>query len=295
MPESIRTLLHDIGDDDPGPSRDLAAGAIGKARAIGRRRFAAGAVGAATALALAGAGTAGLINDRNSETLPAGDDPTTVEEPTDPATETEALAECGVRPQDWADAGYSFPALGGSSTVRELDAIPENPLYRLIDPESEGKTSWRILADGEATGLDTEGGFEYHVAPDANRVIAVDRANGCGAVYMEIGFDSAIEDVPFLSVETVHCPISWSPDSDKVLFTEPVGFEDSKSYMLNVSTGELTELPEELYCGGVWLPDSEHVWISDTVMRPDGSDAVQLPGLADGEVGGDDMWWPTGI
>jgi hypothetical protein len=156
-------------------------------------------------------------------------------------------------------------------------------------------TSWRIYADGTGEGLDNEGGYEYHLAPDANRAIAVNRADSCGAAYIEIGYDSAIGDMPVFSVEPYHCPVLWSPNSDRVLFTEPVGFEDSKSYMLDVVTGEMTVLPDELYCGGTWLPDSEHVWVDDTVMRPDGSDAVQLPGLAALEGGGDGTWAPTGM
>lgn len=299
MPESIRTLLHDIGGDDPGPSRDLAAGAVNRARSIGRRRFAAGAIGAVTALALAGAGTAGLIGDRDGDGAPPAGDPTTVEEPSpeedsdDVDGAEEITTECGMRPQDWADQGFEFPAMDGSGTLRTLDEIPENPIYRLTDAEA-GPSSWWIFADGTAEGIDAGGEYEYHVAPDSNRVIAVNRADGCGAAYVEIGYDSANPNLAAFSVEPVHCPIRWSPDSDKVLFTEPVGFEDPKSYMLNVATGEITEVAEELYCGGVWLPDSEHVWTGDTVMRPDGSDAVELPGLAR-DVEGDDLWWPTGI
>jgi hypothetical protein len=293
MPESIRTLLHDIGDDDAGPSRDLAAGARNRARAIGRRRFAAGALGVVTALALAGAGTAGLIDARGAEDVPAGDPtetPSAVEESTDTAEAEDLSTTCGLRPQDWPDMDFEFPVLGESGTAEHLVELPENPIYRLTDSEA-GMTSWWIFADGSAEGIDTEGGYEYHLAPDSNRAFAVNRADGCGAAYVENGFDSSIEDMPVFSVEPVHCPIEWSPTSDKVLFTEPVGFPDSKSYMLDFVTGELTELPEELYCGGLWLPDSEHVLVGDTVMRPDGSEAVQLPALVDGE----DAWRPTGV
>lgn len=292
MPESIRTLLHDIGDDDPGPSRDLAAGALSRARAIGRRRFAAGALGAVTALALAGAGTAGLIDDRDAEDVSPAEEQSTVEEETDPVEGEDLATTCGVRPQDWADMGFTFPAIGESGTSEPLVELPDNPVYRVYDNEV-GMTSARIYADGTAEDLDVEGDYEYHVAPDANRVIAVNRADDCGAAYIEIGFDSAIEDMPVFSVEPFHCPIEWSPDSDKLLFSEPVGFEDPKSYVLDVVTGGLTELPEELPCGGVWLPDSEHLLFGDTVIRPDGSDAVQLPGLAD--AGDEGTWWPTGI
>lgn len=314
MPESIRTLLHDIGGDGPGPSRDLAAGALHRARSIGRRRFAAGAIGAVTALALAGAGTAGLINGRDAERTPPAGDPTTVEDSTtgestentieQPTMELDAegvdgdeeiTTECGLRPQDWADRGFEFPAMDGSFTIRTLDEIPPNPIYLLAD-SADGPGSWRINDDGSAQSIDAGGEYEYHVAPDANRVIAVNRGDGCGAAYVEIGYDSANPNLSAFSVEPVHCPIRWSPDSDKVLFNEPVGFEDPKGYMLNVATGELTEVAQEVSCGGgVWLPDSEHVWAGGSVMRPDGSDAVPVPGLADGEVGGDEMWWPTGM
>jgi hypothetical protein len=184
-----------------------------------------------------------------------------VEEEDWPVDDGEDLATtCGLRPQDWPDMDFDFPAIGESGTIQPVEELPDNPVYRVYDNEV-GMTSWRIYADGTGEGLDTEGDFEYHVAPDANRAIAVNRADDCGAAYIEIGMDSAIGDMPVFSVEPYHCPVLWSPNSDRVLFTEPVGLENSKSYMLDVVTGEMTVLPDELYCGGTWLPDSEHVWL----------------------------------
>jgi hypothetical protein len=306
VPESIRTLLHDIGGEGPGPSRDLAAGALHRARSIGRRRFAAGAVGAVTALALAGAGTAGLINGRDAESTPPAGDPTTVVETGSPEYEVGLEIGCGVRPGEWEEGGYSFPARGESGSAAALEALPQALLFGLTDAAQGDRFTYRIVSgygEEETTGLDVESDFLYYPAPDGVRALAVDRSDDCGAAYVELndaayegGDEFAFATEQVISVEPVHCPISWSPDSNKVLFHEPIGFEDPKGYMLDVRTGELTELPETLGCGAVWLPDGEFVWDGrSAVMRPDGSDAMELPGLADHVIGGDDMWWPTGV
>ncbi|WP_205325766.1 hypothetical protein [Glycomyces sp. YM15] len=285
MPESIRTLLHDIGGDDPGPSRDLAAGAVNRARSIGRRRFAAGAIGAVTALALAGAGTAGLINGRDNGGTPPAGDPTTVEDTESFEEETGEWVGCGARPQDWAGNGVEIPERGDSGTERDLEgALPDRMSYRVLHDEF-GESTWQFTDAGEIEGIDITGDFEYYPAPDGNRVVAVDRADGCGAAYIEIGFDSNFEGAVEFSIEPVHCPIAWSPDSDKLLFTEPTVFEDAKTYVLNVSSGELTELSRaqgDAFCAGEWLADSERIWSGRTaILNLDGTVAQELPALAE--------------
>lgn len=305
MPESIRTLLHDIGEDDPGPSRDLAAGALKRARGIGRRHFAAGSITAVCALAMAGAGAAGIVNARDADRVPPAGDPSTVVETGSPDDEEAGLETgCGVRPGDWEDDGYSFPDRGESAAAPVLDVLPETLLFRATDPAQDDRFTYAVTTrpgEEESSGLDLESDYRYYPAPDGVRALAVDRGDGCGAAYVELHdlayegpdeFAFATEQV--ISVEPVHCPIEWSPDSDKVMFTEPTGFEDPKSYVLDVATGELTELPEELFCGGVWLPDSEHLWNGATVMRPDGSDEDHLPGL-DRDVEGAGEFWPMGM
>jgi hypothetical protein len=282
MPESIRSLLHDIGDDDQGPSRDLALGAMRRARSIGRRRFAAGAIGAVTALALAGAGTAGLIGDRGTDGPPPGD-PTTGEDTETIEEDPSEWIGCGARPQDWPE-GVAFPARGDSGTERDLEgALPYRMIYRVLHDEF-GQSAWQFTDAGEIEGLDIgEGDFEYHVAPDGNRVIAVDRADGCGAAYIEIGVDSNFESPVQFSVEPVHCPIAWSQDSDKLLFTEPTVYEDAKTYVADLRTGELTVLAEmqgDGFCAGEWLADSERIWVGRTrILNLDGTVAQELPAL----------------
>jgi Tol biopolymer transport system component len=75
----------------------------------------------------------------------------------------------------------------------------------------------------------------------------------------------------------------WSPDSDKLLFTEPTVFEDARTYVLNVSTGELTELSQaqgDAFCSGEWLADSERIWSGRTaILNLDGTVAQELPAL----------------
>jgi hypothetical protein len=282
MPESIRSVLHDIGDDDQGPSRDLALGAMRRARSIGRRRFAAGAVGAVTALALAGAGTAGLIGDRGTEGPPPAEATTTAEDTETLDEEDGAWVGCGMRPQDWAD-GVAFPERGDSGTEEDLEgALPDRMSYRVLHDEF-GESTWEFSDTGEIEGIDIEGEFEYHVAPDGNRVVAVERADGCGAAYIEIGPDTNYEGLVEFSVEPIHCPIGWSPDSDKLLFTEPTVYEDAKTYVADLRTGELTVLAQaqgDGFCAGEWVADSERIWAGRTkILNVDGTVAQELPAL----------------
>ncbi|RRS00661.1 TolB-like translocation protein [Glycomyces terrestris] len=279
MPESIRSLLHDIADEGSAPSRDLAAGAYRRARAITRRRIAIGAVGVVTALALAGAGTAGLL-DRGEDRGPSPADPTTESEDVD---ESEAVAfGCGVRPQDWADSGVDLPERGESGTERELDELPFNLDYRVAHDEF-GVTTWRFSQAGEIEGLDDGDDVALHMAPDGNRAVMVDRSDGCGAAYVEIGADTDYDSAAAFSVEPVHCPMAWSPDSDKLLFTEPVAFEEPKTYVLDPVTGEATVLAEmegDGFCAGEWLADGERIWADrTTILNLDGTVDRELPAL----------------
>jgi hypothetical protein len=295
MPESIRSVLHDIGDDDQGPSRDLALGAMRRARSIGRRRFTAGAVGAVTALALAGAGTAGLIGDRGTEGPPPAESTTTAEDTETLEEESDAWVGCGVRPQDWTDDDLAFPARGDSGTEEDLEgALPDRMSYRVLHDEF-GESTWQFSDAGEIEGIDISGEFKYHVAPDGNRVVAVERTDGCGAAYIEIGSDSNFEGLVEFSVEPVHCPIAWSPD--KLLFTEPTVYEDAKTYMVNLSTGELTVLAEaqgDGFCTGEWVADSERIWAGRTkILNLDGTVAQELPALEESLTS--ENWLDAGI
>jgi hypothetical protein len=277
VPESIRSLLHDIAGEGSEPTRDLAIGAYQRARSITRRRIAAGAVGVVTALALAGAGTAGLNRHDDPGPSPAE------EETTETTDENESLPPgCGVRPEDWDELGFAFPEIGESGTEITLEELPYRMNYQ-VQHDEYGATTWGFSDSGEVDGLDVDEDYQYVVAPDGNRVMAIDRADGCTGLYMEIGFDSSVEPVVGFSIEPVHCPVAWSEDSDKLLFTEPVGFEQPKTYVLDASTGEFTVLAEaggDLFCAGEWTPDSERIWSGRTaIWNLDGTVAQELPGL----------------
>ncbi|MEU6250652.1 hypothetical protein [Glycomyces sp. NPDC047010] len=301
MPESIRSLLHDIGDDHSEPGGDLAAGAYRKARSISRKRIAAGAAGIAAALAIAGTGTAAWLDDgRDPDSGPGpAEGPTT--DPDDVGSygdeDEEIRFGCGIRPQDWDDLGVEFPDRGDSGTEQEMTELPYSLGYRVTNDDWMEST-WRFGEDGEADGLDNQAEYVYHLAPDGNRVFAVDRTDSCGAAYMEIGYDTNFTDgFPFFSVEPVQCEIAWSPDSDKLLFTEPTVYEDAKTYVLDVATGELTAVAEsgdDLFCASEWAPDGEHLWAGRTaVYNLDGSVAQELPGLEASLE--DEQWLDTGI
>ncbi|HEY1095134.1 MAG TPA: hypothetical protein VGE61_10555 [Glycomyces sp.] len=280
MPESIRSLLHDIANEGSEPTRDLAAGAYRRARGITRRRIAAGAVGVVTALALAGAGTAGLIRHQDPGLPPAENPTTTREDSTTPEDETdEGTGQgCNIGVDDWDDQGYSFPARGDSGAA-ELSEIPDETLYRSVDADGEEAT---VMVSGDDTSILDVGDYVYYPAPDGDRVMAVDKSDGCSGVYLEL-HDSGFEAQPVFSFNPTACPITWSPDSNKVLFTEDAGAADAKSYVLDVSTGEVTDLPAELYCTAKWLPDSEHLWDNQgKVMRYDGTDATDVGVVGDG-------------
>ncbi|WP_335987363.1 hypothetical protein [Glycomyces sp. MUSA5-2] len=299
MPESIRSLLHDIGDDHAEPGRDLAAGAYRKARTMSRNRFIAGAAGVAAALAIAGTGTAAWLGDEQDPGPGPAEDPTTSPEE---VTTSEGEAEdieygCGVRPQDWDDLGIEFPDRGESGTEQELTELPPILGYRSVN---DGWMEWtqNLGADGSVDPLDNDSEYLFHVAPDGNRVFAVDRADSCGAAYLEIGFDTNFtEGFPYFSVEPIHCEIAWSPDSDKLLFTEPTGFEDPKTYVLDMPSGELTPIAgpgDDLFCASEWAPDGEHLWVGrTTVYNLDGTVAQELPGLEASLE--DEQWLDAGI
>ncbi|PRY58413.1 hypothetical protein [Glycomyces artemisiae] len=286
MPESIRSLLHDIGDDHAEPERDLAAGAYRKARSMTRKRIAAGAATVAAALAIAGTGTAAWLGDEH-DPGPGPAEQSTTESPEEVTTsegEPDEGSNCTVSVKDWDDLDFTFPARGDSGTAGPLTALPDGMLFRGYDAEA-GEATY-LVSDGGATVLDA-GDYLYEPAPDGDRSVWIDRASTCGGVYAELG-DSDLEALPVFSMDTVACPITWSPDSNRVIFTETGPEEGATtgfhSYVLDVSTGELTDLPEELYCTAKWLPDGEHLWDDQgTVMRYDGTEPVDVPELGEGD------------
>jgi hypothetical protein len=273
VPESIRSLLHDIADDGSQPSRDLASGAYKRARTITRRRFAIGAVSVVTALALGGAGTAGLLG-RDDEALPSPADPTTTQEETTEEETDEGLT-CNVSVEDWEGLDFSFQPRGESEAPATLTEIPDETLWRGVDGDVESAT---LMLSGDESSVIDVGDYLYYPAPDGDRTIGAYKPSGCGDVYMEL-HDAGAEAAPVFSMDTVACPITWSPDSNKVVFSESAG---ERSYVLDVSTGELFDLPEELYCTAKWLPDSERLWDNQgNVVAYDGSGTEQVAVIED--------------
>lgn len=272
MPDSIREVLQGIADDEPEPSRDLAAGAYRRARSIGRRRFATVAVAALTGLAMASAAAAIVDRDRLDEQPPVDDptvtDPATVpddDEVTPTGEESENDETCGV-PDDWT--GW-----GPSDSMGDMSSLPDAFVFEVrSDGASSDPTIVRFEGDEPSTVLQDG---EYFVAPDGSR-FAVGSADECtGTLASLIG-----DKIDGLPVFTAQCAPSWSPDSDRVVLNL-ADAESTGAYLLDVATGETSfEVPEEVGCSPRWSADGEYLASSDgaVAMRPDGSGRVELAG-----------------
>jgi hypothetical protein len=274
MPDSIRELLQGIADDEPGPSRDLAAGAYKRARSIGRRRFATVAVSAVTSLAMASAATAAIVNGNRVEETPPADDPTVTESPTDPVTttdeetveETNGAVGCGAA-DDWN--GW-----GASDSMGDLDSLPDTLVFEV---RQDGASSNPALVQFDGTEPSTliDDGV-YQPAPDGSR-FTVGGADACaGTIATFTG-----EKLDGLGIYTMYCKPAWSPDSDRVVLYD-ADPEKHAAYLLDVANGGVTEVPEEVGCSPKWSADGEFLVSADgsVAMRPDGSGRVDLAGAA---------------
>lgn len=272
MPDSIRELLQGIADDEPGPSRDLAAGAYKRARNIGRRRFATVAVSAVASLAMASAATAAIVNGNRTDETPPADDPTVTESPTDPETTAEETDEnasavgCGAA-DDWS--GW-----GASDSMADLDSLPETLVFEVRQDGASSNPALVQFDGTEPMTLIADG--VYQLAPDGSR-FTVGGPDACaGTIATFTG-----EKLDGLGIYTQFCKPSWSPDSDRVVLND-ADPEKHAAYLLDVANGDVTEVPEEVGCSPKWSADGEFLVSADggVAMRPDGSGRVDLAGAA---------------
>lgn len=280
MPDSLRDLLRQRAAESGGPAAGLAEGSLRKARGIARRRFAAVAVGAAAGLAIAGMAAGALILPDDG-TAPPVDDPTSAttdgpEDPTTAATEeldedstTEETANCGRPGEDWS--GW-----GDSDSIGPMTELPESLYVRLSSTQGSLIQVHRYDADGEHEFVLEHPTLTPSVAPDGNRYLS-HLGMGCNT---ELGrLDGPEGESLTIGADTQYCAPIWSPDSNRVTLTVPGPAADER-YLLDLATGEQTELPQEVSCEPRWSADGEYLVSQNVAIRPDGSGRVELEGLA---------------
>jgi len=271
MPDSIRELLQGIAGDEPGPSQDLAAGAFKRARDITRRRYAAGAIGVVIALALAGMGTASLLNP--DEGPGPADDPTTAAE--SPTDEDETDDQTDFSSEGCAGLG-DWTGWGSSNSAAELTELPTDLYFAVQQDGAESFPAiYRYEGDAAESLLD-DPDDSYFMAPDGNRFAIGSPSGDCSSLATMTG--DKVDDV---GVYTMYCKPSWSPDSDRVVLNaaDP---ELHAAYLVDFTTGELTDVPEEVGCSPRWSADGEYLVSADgtVAMRPDGTGRTELAGAA---------------
>ncbi|GAB3231867.1 hypothetical protein GCM10027447_27290 [Glycomyces halotolerans] len=276
MSEPFGDVLRRRAAEGGGASAGLTEGALHRARRIGRRRLAAGTLGAVTGIALAGMAAAALVlPDEGTFVPPAGETTAPAEAPT---TDGDG---CGaMRPSEWDEHGFSWPGLEPSGSQAALEALPERLYFRVGLMHPGPYTA--LLEGGAATSLDGgEPSGYYSVAPDGRRaLLSGSEAEGesCGWSLVDLSEPDAAPVATF----TVDwsCPPSWAPDSDRVVITEPESVGDPESYVFDLVTGERVPLPAGVGCSPLWTPDGRYLVGEGAAVRPDGSERVELPGIA---------------
>lgn len=256
MPDSIRELLQGIAVGEAGPSQDLAAGARRRARRIGRRRFAAGAVAAVCGLVLAGVATVAAVG--GGVAAPPAGDPAASQGVEDTEAEKAPEGSCGM-PDRWL--GWDAP----EAVSTTLEALP-NVLYFEVYEEEESLSSIHRFEGGKHTTV-LDPAYDYTLAPNGERYTVVN-GQECGGTVVSF----AEADVLELAIDE-ECPPSWSPDSNRVVLSAP---EAGSGHLLDVSTGEITELPGKFSCSPRWTPDGKYLVSGDGAYaaRPDGSGEI---------------------
>lgn len=270
MPDSLRDLLRQRAAESGGPAAGLAEGSLRKARGIARRRFAAVAVGAAAGLAIAGMAAGSLILP--DDTAPPADGPTSAatDEPDEDST-TDETADCG-RP------GEGWSGWGDSDSIGPMTELPE-ALYVHFGWEGGPLTqTWRYDDEGSDYVIESEGASILG-APDGNRYLVMSL---CGSWFQML--DESSPDLEDVGVDYMYCDPVWSPDSNSVVLTTPTPEYDDR-YLLDLATGEQTDLPEEVSCQPRWSGDGEYLVSSDgsVAMRPDGTGRTELTPASTGE------------
>ncbi|MEU6859508.1 hypothetical protein AB0B28_11640 [Glycomyces sp. NPDC046736] len=275
MNDSIREVLQGIASDGSAPSDDLAAGAYKRARRIGRQRMAVVAGLAVVAVAAVSVGGVALAGMNDTTEPPPAINPTT-EAPTEPEEtfqEDEDPDEGQGGEIDCERPASDWSGWGDSDSMRPLTELPEE-LYVLL-----GSNEMPLMQvhryDGAGNEYVIEGEtYRPRIAPDGNRyVTAMDCSGGINLL------DDAAEGLASIGIDSMYCTPSWSPDSNFVTITTPSPDFDDR-YLLNLETGEQTELPEEVSCSPVWSGDGQYLVDFNVAMRPDGSDRVDFPAAA---------------
>ncbi len=286
MTENLRDLLRQRAAESGGAPPGLTEGALAKARSLGRRRFAAGAVGAVAGVAVAGMALAALIApDEGAYTPPTEETatpaPTTEPPPPDESTGA-AAANCddgGMRPSEWDDRGFSWPDLDRSDAPAPPETIPDR-LYFYVSEMHHPRTE---LLEGDAAEAIDGGEHDpaHRLAPNGARaLVSAPESDGkrCEWSYLDLT-DPDAEPVAAFTADP-SCPPSWSPDANRVVIAEPATVQDPESYVFDLTTGERTPLPEGVGCSPVWTPDGRHLVGEGAAVRPDGSGRIELEGLA---------------
>ncbi|MCD0444931.1 hypothetical protein LO763_15035 [Glycomyces sp. A-F 0318] len=272
MPDSIRALLQGIAEGEAGPSQDLAAGARRRARRIGQRRFAAGAIAAVCGLALAGLATAEMFGGVEAAP-PAGDPAASQGTPVAERTETEDAQEesCGS-----SDGWTGWTGWDAPDAAPSLGALPEVLYFEVYRQEEEQLLSSIHRFEDEAHTTVLPPAPDYALAPNGERY-TVAYGEACDGALVSFNEAGTLE----LGIGGKDCPPSWSPDSNRVALNMPDG-EGGDGYLLDVSTGEMSELSGKFSCSPRWTPDGEYLVSGDGVYaaRPDGSGEVVLDGAA---------------
>ncbi|THV38570.1 hypothetical protein [Glycomyces buryatensis] len=269
MPDSLRELLQRLAAEGGTPPQDLTAGAMKKARVIGRRRMAAGALGAVAGLALTGIAAAALITPGDDSPPPPTNRETT-EAPTNSPTddENEAEGDCGRPSTDWT--GW-----GDSASTMELTELPE-ALYLELTWSDGTLTQVHRYAGGDSEYVLEGESMGFSVAPDGNRYATTPM---CGMAIATIGENAAA--ITGLGIDSLFCSPTWAPDSNSVAITVPSP-EYDEGYLLDLATGEQTDLPEEVSCSPRWSAGGEYLVNGEgtVAMRTDGSDRTELAGAS---------------
>lgn len=281
MHDSLRDLLRRRAAEAGGASPDLAERSLRRARVIARRRIAAAASAAVAFVAIAGTAASALVLP--DDTVPSAEDPITTvpDEPDDATTSAESAAECGRPSADWS--GW-----GDSDSMGPLTELPES-LYAQLDWSGGSLTQvWRYdrgdsdyFVEGSDFVIEHEIG-SISAAPDGNRyIISMECSSWIGTV------DESGDSIEDLGIDSLFCDPVWSPDSNSVAVTVPSPEYDER-YLLDVATGEQTDLPDEVSCEPRWSGDGEYLVRSDGTfaIRPDGSGRTELqaPSTDEGEL-----------
>jgi hypothetical protein len=271
MPDSLRDLLHRRAAEGFADA-DLTAGALKRARAIGRRRTAAVALGAVVGITAASVAAASLIEPNQPEHAPPATTTTDpVEEPTNEVTEDISIDEREGREPDGGICGVpdlpEWDGWGESEASTTLEQLPETLYFR---------DNWDdrvfVAVTGTAAEVVLEDGSGKHVlAPDGFRYA---RASMCGSEIRTFGHQG--DGVGPIDLGGHFCTPSWSPDSNRLIAWSE-GSEDSTGFIIDVASGAaVTEVSGEVPCDAMWTGDGEQLtWIGgDSLIKyagPDGS------------------------